>query len=143
MRVSAELVLGRTCGRNDAFGSESDTLNRVKGLETLLCRRRQISLGLQIVGITRIVRHTHRIQSHRLEWNGGECPVEKGVWTGRRTGERQSRPQRKAGRQLLVECEPPGCSWPRQSVRSHTATRCLVREKMRQAVQGIRHCIAR
>src|SRR5215813_6254869 len=108
MRVSTELILGRTCGRNDEFGSESDTLNRVKGLETLLCRRRQISLGLQIVGITRIVRDTYWIQSHRLEGNGGECPVNKGVWTSRRAGEQQSRPQRKAGRQLLVECEPPG-----------------------------------
>src|SRR5215469_12077316 len=107
MRVSAELVLGRTCGRNDAFGSESDTLNRVKGLETLLCRRRQISLGLQIVGITRIVRHAHWIQSHRLEGNGGQCPVKKGVWTGRRSSKRQSRPQRKAGRQLLVERQAP------------------------------------
>ena len=69
--------------------------------------------------------------------------LSKGVRTGRLAGQRQSRPQRKAGRQLLVECQPPRRSWSRQSMRSHASACRLVGEEVRQPLQGVRHCTAR
>src|SRR6266851_5419133 len=109
-------------------------LGWIKGLETRLYRRTQVSLGLQDRGVIYIICHADRVQRQWLKWfrgDGGDCPVEQNVRSGRLPAERQPRPQREAGRQLLVESKPPLRRASRQSTMSNAPACSLVGEQMR------------
>src|ERR1700730_11384642 len=104
-------------------------LGRIKGLETRLYRRTQVSLGVQDGGVVYIICHADGVQRQwreRFRGNGGDCPVEQSVRSGRLPAERQPRPQREAGRQLLVESKPPLRRASRPSTLSKPPTRGLV-----------------